>query len=299
MTPPPSLQSLIDAVIEDAGTLDPIGQLAVAAATASDLEQTTDALLGHFVDRCRRDGRSWSEISDALGVTKQAVHKRFAVPIAQRLAEAKGQPTFERFTQRARAVLVAASEAAKASGHRQVGTGHLLLGLYSEPEGIAARALLAMQVTRDRVEAALTDAWAHAVAPMDEPRQAADQAAPTSEQAAPSGDQAPPTSEQAAPSGDQAPQPSDQAPQPSDQAPRSGEAAGRPPFAPQARTTLLNAVAVALEFGHNYIGTEHILLALYRDPDTLAARVLAAAGADRSEAQVRITEMLRGFSKPQ
>ncbi len=257
MTPPPSLQSLIDTVIQDAGTEDPIGQLATAAATASDLEQTTDALLGHFVDLCRRHGRSWSEISNALGVTKQAVHKRFAVPIAQRLAEAQGQPTFERFTQRARAVLSAASKAAQASGHRQVGTGHLLLGLYAEPDGVAGKALLAMGVSREQVETALAQAWANAVAPKDEPVEAPDQAAPPA------------------------------------------EPAGRPPFNPQARTVLLNAVAIALEFGHNYIGTEHILLALYRDPDSLAARVLADAGAGRSEAQVRVTEMLRGFSKPQ
>ena len=69
MTPPPTLQELIDTVRLDAGSDDPIGQLAVASATASDLEQTTDALLGYFVDRCRRAGRSWSQISTALGVT--------------------------------------------------------------------------------------------------------------------------------------------------------------------------------------------------------------------------------------
>jgi ATP-dependent Clp protease ATP-binding subunit ClpA len=257
MTPPPSLQSLIDTVIQDAGSQDPIDQLAVAAAAAGDLEQTTDALLGHFVDRCRRDGRSWSEISNALGVTKQAVHKRFAAPIAQRLAEAQGQPTFERFTQRARNVLLAASAAAQASGHRQVGTGHLLIGLYAEPDGLAGKALLAMDVSREQVEAALAQAWANAISAEDKPADA-------------SGHKVPPA-----------------------------EPAGRPPFAPEARTVLLNAVAIALESGHNYIGTEHILLALYRDPDSLAAQVLAAAGADGSEAQVRITEMLRGFSKQQ
>ncbi|HEY7324824.1 MAG TPA: hypothetical protein VH520_08350 [Streptosporangiaceae bacterium] len=58
MTPPPTLQELIDTVRRDARTDDPIDQLAVAAATASDLEQATDALLGHYVDRCRQAGRS-------------------------------------------------------------------------------------------------------------------------------------------------------------------------------------------------------------------------------------------------
>jgi ATP-dependent Clp protease ATP-binding subunit ClpA len=257
MTPPPSLQSLIDSVILDAGTDDPVGQLAVAAATAGDLEQTTDALLGHFVDRCRRDGRSWSEISAALGVTKQAVHKRFATPIAQRLAEVRGKPTFERFTQRARSVLHAAAAAAQASGHREVGSGHLLLGLYGEPDGVAGKALLDMQVSREQVGATLTQAWAQQA--KDEPDRQSDTADGAS--------------------------------------PEEADATGRPPYAPDAREALLNAVAIALEFGHNYIGTEHILLALYRDPDSLAARVLAALGADRSEAQVRVTELLRGFRK--
>ncbi|MGB6453049.1 MAG: Clp protease N-terminal domain-containing protein, partial [Streptosporangiaceae bacterium] len=162
MTPPPTLQELVDTVRRDAGTEDPISQLAVASATASDLEQTTDALLGHYVDRCRRAGRSWSEISAALGVTKQAVHKRFAGPLAERLAAMTGRPTFERFTQRARNVLVAADAAAAARGHGAIGTAHLLLALYAEPDGVAAKALLGMQVSRDQVEAALRAAWARA-----------------------------------------------------------------------------------------------------------------------------------------
>src|SRR5580693_4293263 len=99
MTPPPRLQALIDSVRQDAGTDDPISQLAVAAATAAQLEETTDALLGHFVDRCRHDGRSWSEISAALGVTKQAVHKRFAA-LADQVLAAIPEPTLERFTDR-------------------------------------------------------------------------------------------------------------------------------------------------------------------------------------------------------
>jgi len=259
MTPPPTLTELIDTVRRDAGTDDPIGQLAVAAATASDLEQTTDALLGHFVDRCRRAGRSWSEISAALGVTKQAVHKRFAGPLAERLVAATERGlTFERFTQRARNVLVAANDAAQASGHREVGTGHLLLGLYAEPEGVAANALADMEVTREHVEAALRVAWARAAGPNDEPVQPAADAEPAADQ----------------------------------------PAEGRTPMAPGARTALVDAVAVALESGHNYIGTEHILLGLYRNPDNLAARVLAEAGAGRSQAQARIAEMLRGYAKP-
>jgi hypothetical protein len=78
MAPAPTLQQLIESVRQDAGSDQALDQLATAAAVAALLQETTDALLGHFVDQCRRDGRSWSEISNALGVTKQAVHKRFA-----------------------------------------------------------------------------------------------------------------------------------------------------------------------------------------------------------------------------
>ena len=57
MTPPPTLQELIETVREDAGSDQPLDQLVAAAAAATELEETTDALLGYFVDRCRRDGR--------------------------------------------------------------------------------------------------------------------------------------------------------------------------------------------------------------------------------------------------
>ncbi|MBO0823744.1 MAG: hypothetical protein J2P27_07770 [Actinobacteria bacterium] len=267
MTPPPTLQELIDTVRQDAGTDDPIGQLAVAAAAASTLEQTTDALLGHFVDRCRRTGRSWSEISAALGVTKQAVHKRFAGPLAERLT-GTDEPTFSRFTLRARNVLAAAQGAAAANDHQWVGTEHLLLALYSEPDGIAAKVLAAMQIGSEQVEAALRAAWARPTAPRAQ--------TPTPPGASDDRDTAGEGREHSA----------------------ATPETGRLPLSPHARSALVAAVAVALELGHNYIGTEHILLALYREPDSLAARVLTELGADATEAEVRIRELLSGYSKP-
>jgi hypothetical protein len=268
MTPPPTLQELIDTVRQDAGTEDPIGQLAVAATTASEMEQTTDALLGHFVDRCRRAGRSWSEISAALGVTKQAVHKRFAGPLAERLVAGTGTGlTFERFTERARNVLVAANAAARASGNLEVGTSHLLLALYTEPDGIAAKVLAGLQVDKRQVEAALHEAWARPAAHRDEPVLPA------------GGDDVRPAAGDAG-------------------RVAAGEVADRLPMSPAARTVLVNAVAVALEFGHNYIGTEHILLALYREPDSLAARVLARSGAGRNQAWALVKKLLHGYAKP-
>ncbi len=155
MTPPPTLQELIETVRHDAGSDQPLDQLVVAAAAAAQLEETTDALLGHFVDRCRRDGRSWAEISNALGVTKQAVHKRFAPALAAHIFAATPSPTFERFTDRARHVVAASQQFARSLGADAVGSEHLLVGLFAEPAGIAGRALAAMNVSKDTVLAAL------------------------------------------------------------------------------------------------------------------------------------------------
>src|ERR1700757_440429 len=130
MAPAPTLQELIEIVRQDSSSDQPLDQLVAAAAAAAQLEETTDALLGHFVDRCRRDGRSWTEISAALGVTKQAVHKRFASAIANQIVAAIPAPTFERFTDRARHVMAESSQAASSLGDHFVGTEHLLLGLF-------------------------------------------------------------------------------------------------------------------------------------------------------------------------
>src|SRR5262249_1722495 len=105
MTPGPTLQELIATVEADADSADDLTQLGTAAKVAADLEDVADGTLTHFVDRCRRNGRSWAEISRALGVTKQAVHKRFS------------PPTFERFTVRARGALKGAAAAATRLRH--------------------------------------------------------------------------------------------------------------------------------------------------------------------------------------
>jgi hypothetical protein len=70
----------------------------------------------------------------------------------------------------------------------------------------------------------------------------------------------------------------------------------RLPYAPDAVAALRDAVAEALELGHNYIGTEHILLGLLRDPDAPVAKLLEQLGASPSESRVRISELLRGYA---
>jgi ATP-dependent Clp protease ATP-binding subunit ClpA len=253
MAPPPTLQELIEVVRQDSSSDQPLDQLIAAAAAAAQLEETTDALLGHFVDRCRRDGRSWTEISAALGVTKQAVHKRFSSAMAAHLVAATPAPTFERFTDRARHVMAESSEAAVQLGDLFVGTEHLLLALFREPEGLAAKVLAAMDVREEDVRAAI--------------RAAGDRTAGLGEPAA-----------RAARAADRA-------------------ETGRPAFSGQAKRALRDALAVALEFSHNYIGTEHLLLGLYRNPDCLAAQILTGTGALEATARAHLTDMLRGFGQ--
>jgi hypothetical protein len=238
MTPPPTLQELINMVREDASSDQSLDQLVAAAAAVAQLEETSDALLGHFVDRCRRDGQSWSQISAALGVSKQAVHKRFASAIAAHMVAGTTTWTLERFTDRARRVVAASEQAALDRGENVVGTEHLLLGLFAEPDGIAGRVLAAMDVGYEFVRAAI---------------------------------------------------------------PSSARAAGQTPtasknaqtYSDDARRALRDSLAVALELGHNYIGTEHLLLGLYRNDEATAARILASAGALESTARAHVMEILR------
>jgi ATP-dependent Clp protease ATP-binding subunit ClpA len=265
MTPPPTLQELIESVRQDAGSDQPLDQLVAAATAAAQLEETTDALLGYFVDRCRRDGRSWSEISNALGVTKQAVHKRFASALAAHIVAATPAPTFERFTDRARHVVAASQRVAASLGADAVGTEHLLLALFAEPEGIAGRTLAAMNVTEDSVRAALPTAQTHG--------QANHRAVAQDEGQHTAGHE------------------------PAADRPGTGQtshAAKSPSYDDDAKRALGDALAVALEFGHNYIGTEHLLLGLYRNADSRAAWILLEAGALEATARAHVNEMLRG-----
>src|SRR5437867_1936151 len=95
MAPAPTLSELIAAVRSDAESDEPLGLLTHAVTVASELDRTSDALVGYFVDRCRFEGHSWTEISAALGVSKQAAHKRFNLTT----------PPLDRFTPRARRVI--------------------------------------------------------------------------------------------------------------------------------------------------------------------------------------------------
>lgn len=143
---------------------------------------------------------------------------------------------FERFTDRARRVVVLAQEEARSLNHNYIGTEHILLGLLNEGEGIAAKALESLGIGLDSVR----DEVVKIIGP-----------------------------------GQQAP-------------------TGHIPFTPRAKKVLELSLREALQLGHNYIGTEHILLACHRDPASVTAHALDDAGAPAE----RIRETVLGLLSP-
>jgi hypothetical protein len=225
MTSPVRLDDLIDAITKvHSNALD---QLTDAVLAADHLGEVADHLIGHFVDRARRSGASWSEIGRSMGVSKQAAQKRFvAKGEAPDLDPAEG---FSRFTPRARNVVMAAQNEARAAGNATITPAHLVLGLLSDPEGLGAKAIAGQGV--DTAKARRT---ALATLP-----------------------------------------------------PALGELPELIPFDAQAQKALELTFRVALRLGHNYIGTEHILLALLDAED--GTGVLAGLGVDRDRAEADVT----------
>jgi Clp amino terminal domain, pathogenicity island component len=150
------------------------------------------------------------------------------------LAATEAVTMFERFTDKARRVVVLAQEEARQLGHDHIGTEHILLGLLREADGVAARALdslgIGLQSARDRL---VSDPGSRV-------------------------------------------------------ATRSG---GHIPFTPEAKRTLELALREALLLGHDYIGTEHILLGLVRDADTRGPQVLTELGADPDTVRRSVIEI--------
>src|SRR5258708_2713643 len=144
---------------------------------------------------------------------------------------------FERFTDRARRVVVLAQEEARMINHNYVGTEHILLGLIHEGEGIAARSLASLGISLENVRSQV---------------------------------------EQIIGQGQQAP-------------------SGHIPFTPRAQKVLELSLREALQLGHNYIGTEHILLGLIREGEGVGAQVLVALGAELTRVRVQVIQLLSGY----
>ena len=125
----------------------PLDQLAEAAGLAAYVDELADHLVGHFVDQARRSGASWTAIGQSMGVTKQAVQKRFVT----------GEPSMDRFTNRAKVVVLKAQNTARERGEPEVTSLHLVLGLLAEWEGLAGQAIEAAGVTEQAVPEAVTE----------------------------------------------------------------------------------------------------------------------------------------------
>ncbi len=223
-----ALDSLIKDVEDHSPSKEPLDLLATASATAVELTDTTDALLSHFVDRSRRAGHSWSEIGGALGVTKQAVQKRFTAD------EARPVPNLGLFTDRMRNVVGKLGEkAARGLGSRSVGTEAFLLAFW-ESKGLAKDALESFGVTRQKVLAAIV-----AVEP------------------------------------------------------GGHDFVGG--YTPRAWTAMQNTLRVAVAMGHNYIGTEHLLLALLGGVGGVADEALTSLGVTEEAVATFIKRKIDGI----
>ncbi|MBA3339584.1 MAG: AAA family ATPase, partial [Geodermatophilaceae bacterium] len=144
---------------------------------------------------------------------------------------------FERFTDRARRVVVLAQEEARMLNHNYIGTEHILLGLIHEGEGVAAKALESLGISLEAVRSQVEEIIGQ---------------------------------------GQQAP-------------------SGHIPFTPRAKKVLELSLREALQLGHNYIGTEHILLGLIREGEGVAAQVLGKLGADLNRVRQQVIQLLSGY----
>jgi hypothetical protein len=149
MTNAVRLDDLIDAITKTHS--DALDQLSGAVIAADHLGDVADHLIGHFVDQARRSGASWTEIGTSMGVTKQAARQRFVPKVPGEVAEIDASDGFSRFTLRAKNVVVSAQNEARAAGNDEIGLPHLILGLLSEPDGLAVKAIQAQGVVPDTI----------------------------------------------------------------------------------------------------------------------------------------------------
>ncbi|MEV7545316.1 Clp protease N-terminal domain-containing protein [Streptomyces sp. NPDC089915] len=155
ITNPVRLDELIEAIKN--AHADSLEQLSGAVVAAEHLGDVADHLIGHFVDQARRSGASWTDIGRSMGVTRQAAQKRF-VPKADKEGDPGLDPEagFARFTPRARNVVIASQNEARAADNAEIRTEHLVLGLLAEPEGLAGLVLTARGIAADSVRSAAT-----------------------------------------------------------------------------------------------------------------------------------------------
>ncbi|MFC6885202.1 MULTISPECIES: Clp protease N-terminal domain-containing protein [Actinomadura] len=140
------LADLIARLDEELPDADPLARITEAQLRAHTLADLGDQLVGHYVGKAKQAGKSWSEIGEAIGVSKQAAQQRHA------------SNPFERYTDRNRHSIVLAQEAARTHKHDSIGTEHILLGLLGEPQGLAYEVLIAKSGSEQRVRDAIEEA---------------------------------------------------------------------------------------------------------------------------------------------
>ncbi len=170
--------------------------------------------------------------STVVAVFRRPAGRLSTDPIAQEAVH-----LFERFTDRARRVVVLAQEEARLLNHNYIGTEHILLGLIHEGEGVAAKALESLSISLEGVRGQVEEMIGQG----------------------------------------------------------SSSPSGHIPFTPRAKKVLELSLREALQLGHNYIGTEHILLGLIREGEGVAAQVLIKLGADLSRVRQQVIQLLSGY----
>ncbi|RSN63966.1 Clp protease [Streptomyces sp. WAC 04229] len=213
---------------------EPLEQLQDAVIAGEHLGEVADHLIGHFVDQARRSGASWTDIGKSMGVTRQAAQKRF---VPKESADLDASQGFSRYTPRAQNAVMAAHNEAVAAGATEGLPEHLILGVLTERDGLAAKAITAQGVALDAIRAAATG--------------------------------------KLPPAADEVPE--------------------LVPYGPAAKKVLELTFREALRLGHNYIGTEHLLLALLEHEN--GEGVLSGLGIGKESTERYVTEALAQFMK--
>ena len=232
LNPPVRLDDLIDAIkkVHD----DPLEQLSDAVLAGDHLGEVADHLIGHFVDQARRGGASWTQIGSSMGVSKQAVQKRFTPKDPGTANDLDPSQGFNRFTPRARNLLAAAHNVAKSAGNPEVTPAHLGLGLLDDRESLAITVLNQLGLDADGLGRSLRTSLP---APVDVPELI--------------------------------------------------------PYDAAARKVLELTFRHALRLGHNYVGTEHVVLAMYEVEDGSGA--MTSTGITAEQFDARLVEILAQY----
>jgi hypothetical protein len=218
-----SLGELVNRLDADLPEVDPLAKISEAQLRSHTLAALGDQLVGHYVAIAKDKGASWTEIGEAIGVSKQAAQQKWVPQI------------FAHFTDLARHSVVLAQESARTHKHSYIGAEHVLLGVLGEPRGLAVTLLVE--------QAGSTDAVREAV------------------------------QARMAPDGKKAPR-------------------GHIAFAPHGKEALEQANEQARALGHDFVGTEHVLLGVLAVTEGIAAQALGGLGIELEAMRTTVAQRI-------